>query len=90
VSVTCLPPATTAEWIDVLFGVETLGGPTNTVLYVGPDTPMAGGGDSGKMLFVVMIVPYIHLNSLFQLICIRQMAPRSAAIAAFRSHLFNC
>jgi len=41
----------TAELIKMLFGVNTLGGPRNIVLYMGPDSPhREGEGELGKIL----------------------------------------
>jgi len=34
----------TAERIKMLFGVNTVGGPLDIVLHVGPDPPQTGGG----------------------------------------------
>jgi len=40
-----LLPAKEIERIEVLYGVETLGGPRNIVLDEGPDPPTDGDGE---------------------------------------------
>jgi len=41
--------AKTAEWIKIPFGVNSPGGPTNTVLHRGPDPPQIGKGKMHSM-----------------------------------------
>jgi len=53
-SVTHLCTAKMAEWIKVLFAVETLGGPRNAALDVGHDSPWERG--VREMLPVVLCI----------------------------------
>jgi len=54
---TLLHCAKKAEQIKMLFGVNTSGGPWNTVLHGGPDPPQTGGG---RPTFKCWDPPCIH------------------------------
>jgi len=45
--------AKTAERIEILFGLNTLGGLRSIVLDGSPDPPQRGGGELGKILPIV-------------------------------------
>jgi len=74
-----------AEWIEVLFGMETLVGPENIVLDGGPDPPMARG-QRGKTL---PIVPYIN-TTVESLILARWCHSMQPSLSHFSHVLLPC
>jgi len=50
-----------AEWIEVLFGVKTLGVPRNIVLDRGPDPPTGRGrGSTFDAVFAKLLWPFVR------------------------------
>jgi len=51
----CLHRSKVAEWIEVMFGVETPRGPGNILLDLSPDTLLCGGGGVWNVLDILYI-----------------------------------